>query len=89
MTRNQQNNAESVLLLQSTEINHACLQQLHTLYSIPHLSFTITGFPVSPLKNGLGLSGRALDIVLGEQNLEKKLKANRKPPLFKSSSAKA
>lgn len=28
------------------------------MYSIPHFSFTITGFPVSPFRNGLGLRGR-------------------------------
>jgi len=27
------------------------------LYSIPHLSFTITGFPVKLFKKGLGLTG--------------------------------
>lgn len=28
------------------------------MYSIPHFSFTITGFPVSPLRKGFGLRGR-------------------------------
>lgn len=31
----------------------------YPLYSIPHLSFTITGLPVSPFKNGFGFKGIA------------------------------
>ena len=31
----------------------------YPLYSIPHFSFTITGFPVRPFRNGLGFSGTA------------------------------
>ena len=27
------------------------------LYSIPHFSFTMTGLPVRPFKNGFGLTG--------------------------------
>ena len=27
------------------------------LYSIPHFSFTITGFPVRSFRNGFGLTG--------------------------------
>ena len=30
------------------------------LYSMPHLSFTITGFPVSPLRKDLGLRGKLI-----------------------------
>lgn len=29
----------------------------YPLYSIPHLSFTITGLPVRPLRKGLGFKG--------------------------------
>lgn len=32
------------------------------LYSIPHLSFTITVFPVKLFKNGLGLTGIVCNI---------------------------
>lgn len=31
------------------------------LYSMPHLSLTMTGFPVSEARNGLGLTTAALD----------------------------
>ena len=34
------------------------------LYSIPHLSLTMMGLPVSPLRKGFGLSGRALDMTV-------------------------
>lgn len=30
------------------------------LYSMPHFSFTITGFPVSSFKNGFGFTGVAI-----------------------------
>jgi len=33
------------------------------LYSIPHFSLTMTGFPVRPLRKGFGLRGRA-DVII-------------------------
>ena len=41
-------------------VNKPVLNQHSPLYSIPHFSFTITGFPVSSFKNGFGFTGVAI-----------------------------
>lgn len=42
--------------MKHVEISNIIIKDL-PLYSIPHLSFTITGFPVKLFKKGLGLTG--------------------------------
>jgi hypothetical protein len=41
----------------SCRFMYASTETRNPLYSIPHLSFTMTGFPVSSFKKGLGFTG--------------------------------
>lgn len=44
-------------VLANCRFMYASTETRNPLYSIPHLSFTMTGFPVSSFKNGLGFTG--------------------------------
>ena len=46
----------------SCRFMYASVDTRNPLYSMPHLSLTITGFPVSSFKNGLGLIGTVCGI---------------------------